>query len=133
MCSVTLTDVYTQVCIPLWCNCAKQADFSTDVQSHSKVVRIPPGESVVLNSAERAPYLLVVEVLHGELHFDPSIRANKELLTRVARDKPGKKGIRDAINSPQGVVPESVGEPSTALLTFAADSPACRNKKTLVT
>ena len=103
------------------------------MQSHSKVVRIPPGESVVLNSAERAPYLLVVEVLHGELHFDPTIRANKELLSRVARDKPGKKGIRDAINSPRGVVPESVGEPSTALLTFTADSSACRNKKTLVT
>ena len=102
------------------------------MQSHSKVVRIPPGESVVLNSAERAPYLLVVEVLHGELHFDPSVRANKELLTRVARDKPGKKGIRDAINSPRAV-PESVGEPSTALLTFATDSPACRNKMTLVT
>jgi len=133
MCSVPLTDVYTQVCVPLWCNCAKQADVSTDVQSHSKVVRIPPGESVVLNSAERAPYLLVVEVLHGELHFHPSTRANKELLTRVARDKPGKKGIRDAINSPRDVVPESVGGLSTTLLTFAADSLARRNKKTLVT
>jgi len=128
-----LTDVFTQVCVPLWCNCAKQADFSTDVQHHSKVVRIPPGESVVLNSAERAPYLLVVEVLHGDLHFDPSTRANKELLTRVARDKPGKKGIRDAINSPRDVVPEFVGDLNTSLLTLAADSPACRNKKTPVT
>jgi hypothetical protein len=88
------------------------------VQSHSKVVRIPPGESVVLNSAERAPYLLVVEVLHGDLHFEPSTRVNKELLTRVARDKPGKKGIRDAINSPQDV-PESVRDLSAS--TFVAD------------
>jgi len=84
------------------------------VQSHSKIVRIPPGESVVLNSAERAPYLLVVEVLQGELHFDPATRANKELLTRIARDKPGKKGIRDAINSPRDVVPEFVGDLSTS-------------------
>lgn len=127
---VALADVYIQVCVPLWCNCAKQADFSTDVQSHSKIVRIPPGESVVLNSAERAPYLLVVEVLHGDLHFDPSTPANKELLTRIARDKPGKKGIRDAINSPRDNGPESVGYLSTLPLTSAADSLACRNKRT---
>ena len=100
------------------------------MQSHSKIVRIPPGESVVLNSAERAPYLLVVEILHGDLHFDPSTRANKELLARVARDKPGKKGIRDAINSPRDIVPESVGDLRASSLTFVADSPARRNKKT---
>lgn len=99
------------------------------MQSHSKIVRIPPGESVVLNSAERAPYLLVVEILHGDLHFDPSTRANKELLAGVARDKPGKKGIRDAINSPRDVVPESVGDFRASSLNFVADCPPAETRR----
>ena len=56
-------------------------------RGHNKVVRIPPGESVVLNSAERAPYLLLVEVLVGELDFSPSTRANKEVLKRLVLDE----------------------------------------------
>lgn len=52
-------------------------------RGHSRVVRISPGESVVLNSAERAPYLLYFEILEGDLDFDPSRRENRELLKKI--------------------------------------------------
>ncbi|KAG8805289.1 Phosphatidylinositol 4-kinase pik1alpha (PI4-kinase)(PtdIns-4-kinase), partial [Serendipita sp. 399] len=52
------------------------------------IVRIPPSECVVLNSAERAPFILWVEVLKGQLDFYPSSLANKELLSTLQRDGP---------------------------------------------
>lgn len=52
-------------------------------KGHSRVVRISPGDSVVLNSAERAPFLLHVELLHGDLDFDPTRRDNRELLKKI--------------------------------------------------
>jgi hypothetical protein len=55
----------------------------TRIKAHSRVVRISPGDSVVLNSAERAPFLLHVEILDGDLDFDPSRRENRELLKKI--------------------------------------------------
>lgn len=46
-----------------------------------KLLRICPGEAVLLNSAERVPYLLLVEYLRNEFDFDPHSPANKPLLT----------------------------------------------------
>ncbi|KAJ2659998.1 Phosphatidylinositol 4-kinase pik1alpha (PI4-kinase)(PtdIns-4-kinase) [Coemansia sp. RSA 1200] len=46
-------------CIPLWCP-------ETDRQRHHRIVRIPTEDTVVLNSAERAPYLLTLEVLEPD-------------------------------------------------------------------
>ncbi|KAJ2798671.1 Phosphatidylinositol 4-kinase pik1alpha (PI4-kinase)(PtdIns-4-kinase) [Coemansia guatemalensis] len=43
-------------CIPLWCP-------DSDGTHHHRIVRIPTEDTVVLNSAERAPYLLTLEVL----------------------------------------------------------------------
>ena len=36
-----------------------------------------------MNSAERAPYLLLIEVLADDLDFDPVKRANKEVLRKI--------------------------------------------------
>ncbi|KAJ2004770.1 Phosphatidylinositol 4-kinase pik1alpha (PI4-kinase)(PtdIns-4-kinase) [Coemansia thaxteri] len=43
-------------CIPLWCP-------DSSGLCHHRIVRIPTEDTVVLNSAERAPYLLTLEVL----------------------------------------------------------------------
>jgi phosphatidylinositol 4-kinase len=52
----------------------------------------------VLNSAERAPYLLVVEVLHNDLDFDPNNRHNKSTLEKILAKEYEKKGTsRDLI------------------------------------
>ncbi|KAJ1978018.1 Phosphatidylinositol 4-kinase pik1alpha (PI4-kinase)(PtdIns-4-kinase) [Dimargaris verticillata] len=45
------------VCLPLWCSAQDRA------ARHHKLVRISPADAVVLNSAERAPYLLMVEAV----------------------------------------------------------------------
>jgi phosphatidylinositol 4-kinase B len=73
----------------MWTSDADSSATSTKgtAKGHNRIVRIPPGESVVLNSAERAPYLLIIEVLVGELDFNPSKRANREILKRmIAKD-----------------------------------------------
>jgi phosphatidylinositol 4-kinase len=46
----------------------------------------------VLNSAERAPYLLLIEIIHDDLDFDPSKRANKEVLRKIVSKEEKKKG-----------------------------------------
>lgn len=64
-------------------------------KSHCRVVRISPGDSVVLNSAERAPFLLHVEILEGDLDFDPARRENRELLKRIVIQNDLKRRKKD--------------------------------------
>lgn len=53
------------------------------VKAHHRIVRISPNESVVLNSADRAPFLIHVEVLEDDLDFNPARRQNSEDLRRA--------------------------------------------------
>lgn len=76
----------------MWCPSSdKCSPDSVITQPHHRIVRIPPGESVVLNSAERAPYVLIVEFLNNDLDFDPAKRMNKEVLKRLVSQKPGAR------------------------------------------
>lgn len=79
--------------MPLWCLSADEAASPQSVPTpHHRIVRIPPGECVVLNSAERAPYLLVIEVLHNDLDFDPDNRHNKSTLQKIVAKEHERKG-----------------------------------------
>ena len=79
--------------MPLWCLSADEAPSPQSIPTpHHRIVRIPPGECVVLNSAERAPYLLVVEVVHSDLDFDPDNRHNKSTLQKILDKENEKKG-----------------------------------------
>ncbi|PWN18615.1 hypothetical protein BCV69DRAFT_284920 [Microstroma glucosiphilum] len=60
-----------------------QTPSSTRRIKHHRVVRINPSEAVVLNSADRAPYLLHVEILQNDLDFDPERRSNRESLKKL--------------------------------------------------
>ncbi|KAI9478219.1 MAG: hypothetical protein EXX96DRAFT_595639 [Benjaminiella poitrasii] len=53
-----------EICLPLWCPATAEKPF------HHRIVRISPADAVVLNSAERAPYLLMIEVLDDEMSFE---------------------------------------------------------------
>lgn len=88
--------------MPLWCLSADEAASPQSVPTpHHRIVRIPPGECVALNSAERAPYLLVVEVLHNDLDFDPDNRHNKSTLHKIVAKENEKKGTsKDLIPFP---------------------------------
>lgn len=50
--------------------------------TQNRIVRISPAEATVLNSAERVPFLLLIEYLRDDVNFDPDTPANQELLTR---------------------------------------------------
>lgn len=68
----------------MWCTSSDAIDSPRGIpKPHHRIVRIPPGEAVVLNSAERAPYLLLIEILVDDLDFDPSRRNNQEILRKV--------------------------------------------------
>lgn len=48
-----------------------------------KICRIAVNESAVLNSAERVPYLLLVEYLSDEVDFNPNTSSNKKILRNI--------------------------------------------------
>lgn len=56
-----------------------------------KMVRITPNEAAVLNSAEKVPFLLLIEYLSDEIDFDASSETNMKIL----RDRANKKYIFD--------------------------------------
>ncbi|KAG8961256.1 Phosphatidylinositol 4-kinase pik1alpha (PI4-kinase)(PtdIns-4-kinase) [Tulasnella sp. 419] len=122
-----------EVCMPMWCN-------SSDVDrtaAHHRIVRIPPGESVVLNSAERAPYLLYIEILEEDLDFDASKRNNRDLLTRIVSREERKLHVRSSTDgsglgrSSLGRAPslrkaiqkDSLGAPSGSVEEFGYQAP----------
>lgn len=85
-----------EVCFPMWCRAEMRDGQETSDASkspmrksrgksgrHHRVVRINPSEAVVLNSADRVPYLLHVEVLVDDLDFDTERRQNRESLKKL--------------------------------------------------
>lgn len=54
---------------------------------HHRIVRINPAEATSLNSAERVPYLLMVEVLKEDFDFDPDTEQNQQLLEKLMFEK----------------------------------------------
>ena len=107
----------------MWTSDADSTHHSKGVaKGHNRIVRIPPGESVVLNSAERAPYLLIVEVLVGDLDFVPTKRSNKEILKRIAVKEDAevmrRRSDADGVHPRRSIQtngPSSVREDSAAL------------------
>ena len=94
----------------MWCSSSDTLDPDSGIpEPHHRIVRIPPGESVVLNSAERAPYLLLIEIIHGDLDFDPLKRGNKEVLKKIVVKENERKGAsQDLIafnGTPAGTTP----------------------------
>ena len=87
---------------------------------HHRIVRLNPAEATVLNSAEKVPYLLMVEVLRDDFSFDPTTLDNERLLTRLLSEQgTGRRRIFDlsesarvfsGAKSPE-TAPDSVFEP----------------------
>jgi phosphatidylinositol 4-kinase len=91
-------DLPAEVDIPLLIPTARfsPADqpFPAQPKQH-KLLRICPAEAVLLNSAERVPYLLLVEFLRNEVDFDPHSSTNKHLLT----DEIDRRHIFDTLST----------------------------------
>lgn len=57
------------LCVPLWCNSDENClgkDGCSTPKGHHRILRICPNDAVVLNSAERVPFLLLIEVLDSD-------------------------------------------------------------------
>nr|XP_019045014.1 Atypical/PI4K protein kinase [Kwoniella bestiolae CBS 10118]OCF23944.1 Atypical/PI4K protein kinase [Kwoniella bestiolae CBS 10118] len=120
-----------EVCMPLWCAAdhghekggetsaghplkSRPGGDRVRSKAHARVVRISPGDSVVLNSAERAPYLIHVEILEGDLDFDPTRRENRDLLKKIVVQEDMK---RRKLNHPDPTSMRGVMTPGTPDLT----------------
>ena len=131
-------DLPTEVDIPLLCP-ATLIGGSASRSRHHRIVRLNPAEATSLNSAEKVPYLLMLEVIREDFDFDPESQQNQDLLAKILSEK-GKQKRRlfdttdaarqAAITSPQEEAKvDSVLEPtsgdlsSTALLQDLDDKP----------
>ena len=87
---------------------------------------------MVLNSAERAPYLLLIEILHNDLDFDPGKRSNKEILKKIVVKENESKGTsKDLVSfarkdsskpKPSLVIPDHVNGSEVALGTDSGEA-----------
>ncbi|KAI8140268.1 kinase-like domain-containing protein [Fennellomyces sp. T-0311] len=96
-----------EICIPMWC------PATAEKPHHHRVVRISPSDAVVLNSAERAPYLLMIEVLDDELSFDDDGYSSALYrMRRLMKQKSVKKNRASLVGSPKSVSsPLSTSQP----------------------
>ncbi|PPR08069.1 hypothetical protein CVT24_010530 [Panaeolus cyanescens] len=109
-----------EVCMPLWCSSCDSSPNHDKMQPHHRIVRIPPGEAVVLNSAERAPYLLLIEVLNDDLDFDPDKRSNKEILRKTLSKQTDQRNMwSDGLKSTANPRAAEMGTPLRSAFSAA--------------
>ena len=113
-------DLPAEVDIPVICP-ATLVDGVPSKSKHHRIVRLNPTECTVLNSAEKVPYLLMVEVLRDDFTFDPEAAENDALLKKLlAEQGTSRRRIFDLQDAPRlptveaqqpRSIPDSVFEP----------------------
>ncbi|AEO58115.1 hypothetical protein MYCTH_2305205 [Thermothelomyces thermophilus ATCC 42464] len=106
-------DLPAEVDIPVICP-PDLVDGSPSKSRHHRIVRLNPAEATVLNSAEKVPYLLMVEILRDDLTFDPDTPDNQRLLTTLLSEHGTRKRIFDLSDSPR-VAPASRAPPEPVI------------------
>lgn len=69
-------------------------------RKYHRILKLNVSEACVLNSAERVPYLLLIEYLSEDMDFDPSTDKNKSLLTKQSH-KVTNDDLKSEMNSPE--------------------------------
>jgi len=132
-------DLPAEVDIPVICP-ATLVDGAPGKSRHHRIVRLNPAEATVLNSAEKVPYLLMVEVLRDDFSFEPDTPDNERLLRKLLSEQgTGRRRIFDLSESPRiphenevkvtETPPDSVFEPvsgdlgSSPLIKSFSDGP----------
>jgi phosphatidylinositol 4-kinase len=75
-------DLPAEIDVPVICP-PTLVNGSPGKSRHHRIVRLNPAEATVLNSAEKVPYLMMVEVLREDFSFDPDTADNHRLLTNL--------------------------------------------------
>ncbi len=92
-------DLPAEVDIPVICP-ATLVDGAPSKSRHHRIVRLNPAEATVLNSAEKVPYLLMVEVLRDDFSFDPTTAENERLVAKLLSEQgSGRRRIFDLSES----------------------------------
>ena len=122
-------DLPAEVDIPLICP-PTLAEGTASRSKHHRIVRLNPAEATSLNSAEKVPYLLMLEVLKDDFDFDPSGEQNQQVLAQIHAEKSKHRrrlfdttdAAREAsLQSPQeNAQNDSVLEPTSGDLSSAA-------------
>ncbi|KAF2674517.1 phosphatidylinositol 3 [Microthyrium microscopicum] len=79
-------DLPAEVDIPVICPATLEEGAASN-SKHHRIVRLNPAEATSLNSAERVPYLLMVEVIREDFDFNPDSEENSHLLSRLLTEK----------------------------------------------
>lgn len=93
-------DLPAEVDIPIICP-PTLVDGAPGKSRHHRIVRLNPAEATVLNSAEKVPYLLMVEILREDFSFDHESQDNQRLLTNLLAEQGTRKRIFDLSDSPR--------------------------------
>ncbi|KAK7712551.1 Phosphatidylinositol 4-kinase pik1alpha (PI4-kinase)(PtdIns-4-kinase) [Diaporthe eres] len=101
-----------EVDIPVICP-PTLTDGSPSRSKHHRVVRINPAEATVLNSAEKVPYLLMIEILRDDFTFDPDSQDNQRLLATLVAEQGSRRRIFDLSERPKISTSSKIPEPST--------------------
>ncbi|KAI9733759.1 MAG: Phosphatidylinositol 4-kinase pik1alpha (PI4-kinase)(PtdIns-4-kinase) [Claussenomyces sp. TS43310] len=96
-------DLPAEVDIPVICP-ATLVDGVPSNSKHHRIVRLNPAECTVLNSAEKVPYLLMVEILRDDFSFNPETHENELLVAKlIAEQGTSHRRIFDLSESPRHV------------------------------
>lgn len=131
-------DLPAEIDIPVICP-PTLVNGSPGKSQHHRIVRLNPAEATVLNSAEKVPYLMMVEVLREDFSFNPDTPDNQRLLTTLMAGSGTSRRLFDlssetpkitqtAVRHPDPIV-DSVFEPtsgdlgSSPLLTAEDEAP----------
>ncbi|SPQ22732.1 df09e237-4054-452b-9eda-7a2930fa69c3 [Thermothielavioides terrestris] len=93
-------DLPAEVDIPVICP-PDLVDGSPSKSRHHRIVRLNPAEATVLNSAEKVPYLLMVEILRDDFTFDPDTQDNQRLIATLLAEQGSRKRIFDLSDAPR--------------------------------
>ncbi|KAI1378327.1 phosphatidylinositol 3 [Hypoxylon crocopeplum] len=104
-------DLPTELDIPIICP-PTLVDGSPAKSRHHRIVRVNPAEATVLNSAEKVPYLLMVEILRDDFTFDPSSSENQRLLGNLIVEQGTRKRLFDLSDSQRSQITDRVPEPA---------------------
>jgi len=112
-------DLPAEVDVPVICP-PTLVNGSPSTSRHHRIVRLNPAEATVLNSAEKVPYLLMVEVLRDDFTFDPDSQDNQRLISTLLAEQGTRKRMFDLSEAPRtpaitrtapDIVADSVFEP----------------------
>ncbi|KAI1116981.1 phosphatidylinositol 3 [Nemania sp. NC0429] len=110
-------DLPAELDIPLLCP-PTLVDGSPARSRHHRIVRVNPAEATVLNSAEKVPFLLMIEILRDEFTFDPNSADNQRLLSNLLSEQNNRRRLFDLSDAQR----PSASERSTSLENEKVDS-----------